>query len=119
MYLRTSETRTSGPDPSYHTHTQSRPCIRLKEPTANLTNFANQQIAHRFDCLSVTLEQPFKDCMSNKDEQYGWSPSRSRRLGGSLLDAVFKVSPYLRSDEAFWETLSPADAYVRPTVYTP
>ena len=42
-----------------------------------ILNIANGQIAHRFDCLSVTLEMPFKDCWSNPDAERGWSPASS------------------------------------------
>merc|ERR1711939_1221009 len=50
---------------------------------ANLTKATNQ-VAERFDCLSVTLEQPFKDCFDNPEPVCGYSPARCRRLGASM-----------------------------------
>jgi murein tripeptide amidase MpaA len=76
-------------------------------------NIATHAIANLFNCLSVTLEMPFKDCQSNPDPERGWNPQRSRKLGASLLDALAYVQPYLRSEEEFWKDLPLDDAYVR------
>jgi murein tripeptide amidase MpaA len=84
------------------------------EPSEVL-NIANDQMAHRFDCLSITLEMPFKDCWSYPDPERGWSPARSRKLGASVLDPLMYVHPYLRADGEFWKDLPPDDSYVRPT----
>ena len=46
------------------------------------------QIAQRFDCLSMTLEMPFKDNADAPDPVDGWSPARCRCLGASVLDVV-------------------------------
>lgn len=54
------------------------------------------QVAQRFDCLAVTLEQPFKDTKETPDKEFGWSPQRAQRLGASLLDAILAVVPKLR-----------------------
>jgi len=80
---------------------------------ANMS-LASNQVAHRFDCLSVTLEQPFKDCASVPDPSYGWTDAKCANLGKSLLDAVKACAPHLRAKGPFWETLHPQDAYVRP-----
>ncbi len=93
------------------------------EPTeykeGDVLNIANDQIAHRFDCLSVTLEMPFKNCLSNSDAERGWSPSRSRALGASLCDPLLYVHPYLRVDdqdeEEFANSFPEEDRYVLPT----
>jgi murein tripeptide amidase MpaA len=77
-------------------------------------NIATNAIADRFDCLSVTLEMPFKDCLSNPNPTKGWSPNRSSMLGESLIDALVYVQPYLRNPGAFWEQLPPDDVYVPP-----
>jgi murein tripeptide amidase MpaA len=84
------------------------------EPSEVL-NIANDQVAHRFDCLSITLEMPFKDCWSYLDPERGWSPARSRKLGASVLDPLVHVHPYLRADGEFWKDFPPQDTYVRPT----
>ena len=86
----------------------------MDEPSEVL-NIANDQIAQRFDCLSITLEMPFKDCLSNPDPHFGWNPSRSKKLGASVLEALNYIHPYLRAKGEFWQDLPPEDAYVRPT----
>lgn len=63
--------------------------------TANL-KIANNQIAERFDCLSTTLEMPFKDANVQPDPRAGWSPERCRDLGRACLDAMWAVLPELR-----------------------
>lgn len=88
------------------------------EPDAPLEgkpNICSTQISNRFDCLSGTLEMPFKDCATNSDPARGWNPARARMLGASLLDALIYVNPYLRECSKFWTTLPADDAYVRPT----
>jgi len=93
------------------------------EPTeykeGDVLYIANDQIAHRFDCLSVTLEMPFKDCLSNSDPERGWSPARARALGASLCDPLLYIQPYLRVDdmdeEEFAKSFSEEDRYVLPT----
>ena len=55
--------------------------------TGNLTMCTNYT-AHRYDCLAMTLEMPFKDNADMPDEMFGWSPERCRCLGGANLDAM-------------------------------
>jgi len=62
---------------------------------ANLTMCTNQ-VAQRFDCLALTLEQPFKDNADRPDPEAGWSPSRAERLGASALDPMAAVMGQLR-----------------------
>ena len=85
-----------------------------EEDAAKYLNVATNQIATRFDCLSMTLEMPFKDCESNPDPDRGWSPERARKLGASVLDPLEYVHPHLRTESLFWNALTPADAYVEP-----
>mmetsp|Transcript_12575 Transcript_12575/g.13471 ORF Transcript_12575/g.13471 Transcript_12575/m.13471 type:complete len:492 (+) Transcript_12575:10-1485(+) len=83
-----------------------------------ILNIANDQIAHRFDCLSVTLEMPFKDCWSNPDAERGWSPARSRSLGASLCEPLFYIHSYLHldeDDETFFKKFPEHDQYILPT----
>jgi murein tripeptide amidase MpaA len=75
---------------------------------------ASNQVAVRFNCMSVTLEMPYKDNASNPDPCYGWSSDRCAQLGASLVDALSHVQPYLRHSGNFWESLSACDAYVAP-----
>ncbi len=58
--------------------------------TADLSICTNY-LSWKFECLSMTLEMPFKDAKNNPDEDYGWSPERCIRLGASNLDAMLQV----------------------------
>jgi hypothetical protein len=78
-------------------------------------NVATNQVANRFNCLGLTLEMPFKDCLTNSDPNYGWTPARSRKLGASVLEPLEYVHPYLRAEGEFWTQLPPDDAYVKTT----
>jgi len=86
-----------------------------EEPGEGRMNVCSNQIACRFDCLAVTLEMPFKDCLSHSDPEFGWSPSRAKMLGASVLDALGYVHPYLREEGEFWVNFKEEDKYVRPT----
>jgi len=61
-----------------------------KPGTANLTVCSNA-IAERFNCLSFTIEMPFKDNDDLPDPMYGWSSERSMLLGESVLNPVLHV----------------------------
>lgn len=78
-------------------------------------NVATNQVANRFNCLGLTLEMPFKDCLSNPDPENGWSPKRSRELGASVLAPLEYIHPYLRAEGEFWTNLPADDAYVATT----
>ena len=59
----------------------------------NAPGKANMKIAGNamfgyFQCLSMTLEMPFKDNADMPDEAFGWSPERCRHLGAANLDAM-------------------------------
>ena len=85
-------------------------------PEDALPNIGTNAIANLFDCLSVTLEMPFKDCWSNPDPERAWSPSRARKLGSSSLDAMAYIHSYLQDDgdNELWEHLPASDAYICP-----
>ena len=57
---------------------------------ANLSMCTNWT-AHEYDCLAMTLEMPFKDNANLPDGEFGWSPDRSAKLGGAVLDAMLAV----------------------------
>ncbi|MFQ3249861.1 MAG: murein tripeptide amidase MpaA [Glaciecola sp.] len=61
----------------------------------NMTVAANA-VGHRYDCLSYTLEMPFKDNDNLPDPAYGWSSTRCQQLGEDLLIAIRAVSKTLR-----------------------
>ena len=62
---------------------------------ANMT-LCSAHIAGKFNCLSMTLEMPFKDNADAPDPVFGWSPERCRKLGESGLDALAAVIDTLR-----------------------
>ena len=57
---------------------------------ANLT-YATNYIAEIHNCLSMTLEMPFKDNADLPDPEYGWSPDRAARLGADVLGPMLSV----------------------------
>ena len=57
---------------------------------------AGNYVGEAFDCLSITLEMPFKDNDNAPDERVGWSIDRSRRLGSDTLEAIAEVLEDLR-----------------------
>jgi len=57
---------------------------------ANLTLCGNYT-AHRYDCLAMTLEMPFKDNADAPDTVQGWSPERCAQLGSAVLDAMLET----------------------------
>ncbi|MEM9987979.1 MAG: M14-type cytosolic carboxypeptidase [Pseudomonadota bacterium] len=63
--------------------------------TGNLA-IAATGMSERFDCLSMTLEMPFKDANVLPDLEVGWSPDRCADLGRSCLDAIWAALPTLR-----------------------
>jgi murein tripeptide amidase MpaA len=54
---------------------------------ANLAMSTNQ-LAHRFGCLAMTLEMPFKDAADHPEPVEGWSPARSKHLARACLAAI-------------------------------
>lgn len=95
--------------------TKGYPPPETAEDANQYLNVATNQIATRFNCLSMTLEMPFKDCLTNTDPENGWSPARSAALGASVLAPLEYIHPYLRADHDFWNQLPPEDAYIAPT----
>jgi murein tripeptide amidase MpaA len=57
---------------------------------------AGNWVGERFDCLSLTLEMPFKDEANHPDPLQGWSPERAERLGRSALGSVLACLDDLR-----------------------
>jgi murein tripeptide amidase MpaA len=55
-------------------------------------NFA----CERFDCLSLTLEMPFKDDADHPNPVQGWSPERARRFGQATLQGIYACLDTLR-----------------------
>ncbi len=63
--------------------------------TANYAMCSNQ-IAQRFDCLSVTLEMPYKDVIDCRGKQTTFLDAEAARFGSAMLDAIKTVLPTLR-----------------------
>lgn len=91
------------------------PAPESADKASKYLNVATNQIATRFDCLAMTLEMPFKDCLTKTDPARGWSPARSRKLGASVLAPLAYIHPYLRAKGEFWRDLPPEDAFVPTT----
>jgi hypothetical protein len=85
------------------------------EAVLEYMNVATNQVANRFNCLGLTLEMPFKDCLTNSDPEHGWTPKRSRELGASVLIPLEYIHQYLRAEGEFWTQLPDDDAYVKTT----
>lgn len=63
----------------------------VSKPGEGNLSMCTNYVAHAFDCLSMTLEMPFKDNANLPDSEFGWSPERCARLGGAVLDAMLAV----------------------------
>ena len=62
---------------------------------ANMTLACNS-VGQRFDCLSLTLEMPFKDNNDAPDVVTGWSGKRSMQLGKDVLSTLSSMVRELR-----------------------
>ena len=78
-------------DPDYRT---GYPYPGGPPPTANL-QMAWNYVGEAFQCLSILVEQPFKDCQHALDAQKGYSLERARLLGAASLAALNMVRPNL------------------------
>jgi len=52
---------------------------------------ASQWVADRFQCLSFTVEMPFKDNANLPDPAVGWNGARSRHLGAAMVGAIHRT----------------------------
>ena len=59
----------------------------VPDPGEANNTMASNWVGERFGCLSVTLEQPFKDT-ADTPHAMGWSPERARKFGAAQLDAL-------------------------------
>jgi murein tripeptide amidase MpaA len=62
---------------------------------ANMS-MCTKQIAERFDCLSMTLEMPFKDTANAPMPGEGFSPERAKNMGAAVLHPLARVLGNLR-----------------------
>ncbi|MHC6226299.1 M14 family metallopeptidase [Pseudomonas sp. X10] len=62
---------------------------------ANMTLACNA-VGQAYDCLSLTLEMPFKDHNDAPNAITGWSGERSKALAGAVLETLAKMVGMLR-----------------------
>jgi len=62
---------------------------------ANL-DIANCYVAETWDCLSMTLEMPFKDANVNPDPVHGWSPARCRTFAREHVTVMAEIAGMVR-----------------------
>ncbi|PIB60577.1 M14-type cytosolic carboxypeptidase [Pseudomonas sp. 2995-1] len=62
---------------------------------ANMTLACNA-VGEKYDCLSLTLEMPFKDNDDAPNPKTGWSGERSKQLGKDVLSTVADIVTVLR-----------------------
>lgn len=63
---------------------------KTKPGQANLTMCSNY-IAEYFDCVAITIEQPFKDSAITPMPEVGWSPQRAKIFGSACLAACLPL----------------------------
>jgi murein tripeptide amidase MpaA len=81
-----------------HTGFQDEYGYDRDEPGGGDLRTAGNWVGEEFDCLSYTVETPFKDNANSPDEEVGWSPDRAILLGSDTLDSVLDVLDELRGD---------------------
>ena len=54
----------------------------------DMLTLASKYIGHTFQCLSLTLEMPFKDNADLPDPKVGWNGARSAQLGAAILQPI-------------------------------
>jgi murein tripeptide amidase MpaA len=67
------------------------------EPGGGDLRTAGNWVGEEFDCLSYTVEMPFKDNANAPDEVNGWSPERSMHLGASAVESIRDCLDHLRA----------------------
>lgn len=55
-----------------------------------LLTLASKWVAHRFGCVSLTLEMPFKDNRCRPDAHCGWNGARSKRIAADMLHPLLQ-----------------------------
>lgn len=65
------------------------------EPGKANLSIAESAIAQEFDCFAMTLEQPYKDCETFPDPEFGWNPHRAKTFGASFVTAIRQIVPDL------------------------
>ena len=63
----------------------------IDKPGKAKMDICSKWVGENFDCLSLTIEMPFKDNNNLPDSTYGWSPERSKCLGASVLNVILQI----------------------------
>lgn len=58
---------------------------------SDMLTLASKYIGHTFQCVSLTLELPFKDNANLPDQDTGWNGARSARLGAAVLQPILSM----------------------------
>lgn len=66
------------------------------KPFCSDLSWANNWVGQNFNCLSLTIEMPFKDNAAKPDPIHGWSPERSKSFGRSILNSIYGIIDELR-----------------------
>ena len=56
--------------------------------TPETLTMGSPHVTHAFDCLSLTLEMPFKDNADLPVPHVGWNGARSAALGAAILQPI-------------------------------
>jgi len=65
------------------------------QPNSANLGMCTNYTAHKYKCLSVTLEMPFKDNANFPNLDTGWNGDRSADLGASAIDAIFGIIDFI------------------------
>jgi murein tripeptide amidase MpaA len=68
----------------------------VNEPGKANLNICSKAIGEKFNCLSMTIEMPFKDNANLPDPIFGWSPDRCAKFGESIVDVTLRIVDDLR-----------------------
>ncbi|MDD2565186.1 MAG: M14-type cytosolic carboxypeptidase [Salinivirgaceae bacterium] len=70
---------------------QTEQGYEVDKPGKAKLGVCSKWVGENFDCLSLTVEMPFKDNNNLTDSTYGWSPQRSKRFGASVLNVILQM----------------------------
>jgi len=68
----------------------------INSPNGANLSVGSKYIAETFDCLSFTIEMPFKDTADHPHPVQGWCPERAMNFGAAFVNAVAAMLPHLR-----------------------
>lgn len=75
---------------------QTRVGYEVAKPGQGNMTMSTNALAHRFGCVAMTLEMPFKDALELPEPVRGWSPGRSKALARACLGTLLEMLDQLR-----------------------